>query len=196
MEHWCPTEHWCSLEHGSCHHHRPPFLQLGRQSEGKRSDLERRVAAQGRLCPGCCGVKPPSASKGQGIEDQTLPALPAGAGHGSSDLEPQTSSVWCGTEPTGASGSSGANSRAPWERHILLRVCKGCGGRRVPHGPGKPGLAAEPKESQPLLAMGGLSHTTFSGTEPQVTHRHSMTRLGDVAASWLPWCVSQGLLRG
>lgn len=79
MEHWCPTEHWCSLEHGSCHHHRPPFLQLGRQSEGKRSDLERWAAAQGRLCPGCCGVKPPSASKGQGIEDQTLPALPAGA---------------------------------------------------------------------------------------------------------------------
>lgn len=63
-------------------------------------------------------------------------------------------------------------------------------------GPGKPGLAAEPKESQRLLAMGGLSHITVSKTEPQVTHRHSMTCLGKVADSWLPWCVSQGLFRG
>lgn len=59
--------------------------------------------------------------------------------------------------------------------------------------PGKPGLAAEPKDSQPLLAMSGLSHSTFSKTEPRVTRRHSMTRLGDVAASQLPGCVSQGL---
>lgn len=193
-------EHWCSLEHGSCHHHRPPFLQLGRQSEGKRSDLERQAAARDRLCPGCCGVKPPSASKGQGIEDQTLPALPVGAMMW--ELRPAAPNLLSLVQDKAHRCRRQQRHRplARWERHIrwlLLGVCKGCGGRRVPDSPGRLGLAAEPKESQPLLAMGGLCHTTFSPkTEPQVTDRHSVTCLGNVAASWMPWCVSQGLFRG
>lgn len=118
------------------------------------------------------GEAAPGASKGQGIEEQTLPALPVGAMMW--ELRPGAPNLLSLVQDKAHQGQWQQRHRplARWERHILrllLRVCKGCGGRRAPDSPGKPGLAAEPKESQPLLAMGGSCHTTFSKTEPSDT---------------------------